>query len=134
MPKDISGDQIEKAQFMSLVIMLSSAAMQQLGKIVNPLTGKAEVNLEAARSTIDVLLMLNAKTKGNLDADEDRLLKQTLSTLQLNYVETAEKAPAQAADTKQDAPGGRGEESKPSGQSSGTDGKPPKEPKYHKSY
>ncbi len=82
----------ENGLFMSLVMMLASSAMQQLGKIVNPLTNKAEVNLEMAQLTIDMLAMIENRTKGNLDSDEEKLLTESLASLRLNYVETA-KAP-----------------------------------------
>jgi hypothetical protein len=86
-----------KALFMELTMMLSSSAMQHLGKIINPLTGKTELNLEAAQATIDMLDMLQAKTQGNLDRDEERLLKSSISSLQMNYVETAASPAAKAA-------------------------------------
>ena len=85
-----------KALFVQLIIMLGSSAMQNLGKVVNPATGKTEVSLEGAQAAIDMLDMLQAKTKGNLDHDEERLLRTTLADLKLNYVETASAAPAAA--------------------------------------
>ena len=89
-----SPSEMHKAMFMELVLMLSASAMQQLGKLMNPMTGKTELNLEAAQATIDMLEMLDAKTKGNLDREEDRLMKNTLTSLRMNYVETAASAPA----------------------------------------
>ncbi len=83
-----------KALFVNLVINLASSVMMNLGKVVNPMTKKTEINLEAAQASIDLLDMLEAKTKGNLDADEARLLKTALSDLKLNYVETAHSSPS----------------------------------------
>jgi hypothetical protein len=77
--------------FMSLVLSLSQAAMQQMGKITNPLTGKIERNLEQAKVTIDMLEMLKEKTIGNLVKEEERLISDTLATLQLNYVDEVKK-------------------------------------------
>jgi len=77
--------------FMSLVLSLSQAAMQQMGKIANPFTGKIERNLEQAKVTIDMLEMLKEKTKGNLVKEEERLISDTLATLQLNYVDETKK-------------------------------------------
>jgi len=77
--------------FMSLVLSLSQAAMQQMGKITNPFTGKIERNLEQAKVTIDMLEMLKEKTKGNLVKEEERLISDTLATLQLNYVDETKK-------------------------------------------
>ena len=93
-----SADDMNKALFSHLVMSLASSAMQHLGKLVNPATNKPEVNIDAAQSTIDVIEMLEAKTKGNLDGDESRFLSQTLTALRMNFVETA-NAPAAAAPT-----------------------------------
>jgi len=81
--------------FMSLVLSLSQAAMQQMGKITNPLTGKIERNLEQAKVTIDMLEMLKEKTIGNLVEEEERLISDILATLQLNYVDELKKGEKQ---------------------------------------
>lgn len=77
--------------FMSIVLSLSQAAMQHMGKITNPLTGKIDRNLEQAKVTVDMLEMLKEKTKGNLVKEEEKLINETLATLQLNYVDEAKK-------------------------------------------
>ena len=77
--------------FSALVIMLHSAAMQQLGKVKHPITDKIERHLPAAQDTIDILDMLKSKTKGNLSVEEDRLLTQVIAELKLNYVDEAGK-------------------------------------------
>lgn len=84
---------MNKALFVNLVMMFSATAMQQLGKLVNPMTGKTEVNLEGAQIYIDLLLMLQAKTRNNLDAEEARMLNEVISSLQVNFVEVAQNAP-----------------------------------------
>ena len=66
---------MNKALFANLVMMLSSSAMQQLGKLVNPLTGKTEVHLEGAQVSIDMLAMIQSKTEGNLDDEEKQMLE-----------------------------------------------------------
>ncbi len=119
--------EMNKALFMQLAMMLSTSAMQQMGKLMNPSTGKAELNLEAAQATIDILAMLEAKTHGNLDRDEERFIKNTLATLQLNFVETAQSTPSkpEAAPAKPATP-----TVEPA-----TDATPgDKEPKFRKSY
>ena len=73
--------------FTQLIIMFHAATMQQLGKVKHPVTEKIEKNLEAAENTIDILAMLQAKTKGNLAADEDALLTQILQELRLAFVQ-----------------------------------------------
>jgi hypothetical protein len=77
--------------FISLILSLSQAGMLQMGKITNPLTGKIERNLEQAKVTIDMLEMLKEKTKGNLVKDEEKLISDTLATLQLNYIDEVKK-------------------------------------------
>jgi len=73
--------------FTQLVIMFHAATMQQLGKVKHPVTDKVEKDLEAAENTIDILDMLQAKTKGNLATDEDLLLTQVLKELKLAFVQ-----------------------------------------------
>lgn len=73
--------------FVSLVMMLASACWQQLGKVPNPVSGKTEMELEHARITIELLTMLRDKTRGNLTVDEDQMLTNTISDLQLNYAD-----------------------------------------------
>ena len=83
--------------FQGLVISLAAATMQHLGKTLSPVTNKIEKNLPAAQSTIDMLDMLEAKTKGNLSETESKLLKSILAELKLNYVETMNEKPAEPA-------------------------------------
>ncbi len=90
-------DDMNRALFAHLAISLAQSALIGLGKVINPASQKTEINLEAAQQAIDMLDMLEAKTKGNLDAEEEKMLKQTLSMLKLNYVETANAQPSAAA-------------------------------------
>jgi hypothetical protein len=83
-----------KALFGALIMSMAQSAMVGLGKLVNPVTGKTGVDLESAQQSIDILDMLEAKTRGNLDDAEARMLRATLADLKLNYVETANAAPA----------------------------------------
>ena len=76
-----------EAIFMQLIMGLQSSAWMLMGKVANPVTGKVEKNLEAAEATIDTLIMLQEKTKGNLTKVEEDYLNNTISQLQLNYVE-----------------------------------------------
>ena len=87
MVEGISEEELYKHQFMGFVALLTNSAMQQLGKLVNPATGKAERNLEGAKATIDMVKMLQIKTKGNLSKEEQQVLDTSLSSLQLNYVD-----------------------------------------------
>ena len=96
-------EEINKALFTQLIMMFATSAMQQMGKLVNPATKKADVDLEAAQSTIDVLDMLEAKTKGNLDKDEAQMLKEAVASLKLTFVETMQQAPTAPAAPEQPA-------------------------------
>ena len=80
------------ALFLQLVLGLQQSGMMALGKLMNPLSRKIETNLEMARDTIDTLAALEARTKGNLEPDEDRVLRQVLTELRMNYLETVKKA------------------------------------------
>jgi hypothetical protein len=74
------------ASLASLLAMLSNQAMVALGLIRNPVTGKAEKELTLARYFIDLIAVLEEKTKGNLDPDEAAALDETLHTLRMAYV------------------------------------------------
>lgn len=92
-----------KDLFSGLVMMLGQSALLHMGKLVNPATGKTETRLEYAQEAIDTLDMLEIRTRGNLDADEARLLKTTLSSLKLTYVDTLQQ-PAAKPDAAPAAP------------------------------
>jgi uncharacterized membrane protein len=91
-----SGFDKDEAIFLSIMYSFHAAAMQHMGKIANPFTGKVERDLDAARGTIDVLLMFKKKTEGNLSDRELRTLNNLITELQLNYVEEAKREPAAA--------------------------------------
>ncbi len=77
--------------FATFVMSLSQSAFYQLGEIPDPLTGKAEMNLPAVHQTIDMLIMLREKTKGNLTPEESKLLEQMIYELQMKYVEKSKQ-------------------------------------------
>lgn len=82
----------DAALFLQLVLGLQQAAMVALGKLMHPMSGKIERNLEAAKNTIDTLAAIEARTRGNLEPDEQRALSQVLTDLRLNYVDEVKKA------------------------------------------
>ena len=63
----------------------------QLGEIANPMTGKVEIDVPVAKQMIDILAMLKDKTRGNLNASEDRLMEDILFDLRMKYVEAVKK-------------------------------------------
>lgn len=81
----------DAALFLQLVLGLQQAAMVALGKLMNPMTGKIERNLEAAKNTIDTLGAIEVRTRGNLEPDEQRVLTQVVTDLRLNYVDEVKK-------------------------------------------
>jgi hypothetical protein len=80
-----SGEMAQR--FIEFVLMQAQNAAFVLGQIPHPQTGKAEVNLDLARLLIDQLAMIQEKTKGNLNKDEAQILANTLSNLQIAFVE-----------------------------------------------
>ncbi|MGH7595524.1 MAG: DUF1844 domain-containing protein [bacterium] len=89
--ENLTPEQKQQALFMQLVLMFHQAAWQQLGKIPNPMTNKVERDLEQARTSIDLLDMLKARTQGNLSEDEARVLEQVLRELKLNFVDELDR-------------------------------------------
>lgn len=77
--------------FLHLVFMFQTAALQQMGKLVNPVTQKIERNLEQAKYSIDVLEVIQEKTKGNLNEGESKFLDNVLFELRMNYLEEQKK-------------------------------------------
>ena len=77
--------------FNIIVLSLSTQAMMQMGE--GPEAGSVPVNLPMARQTIDMLGILETKTKGNLTGEEERLLQQVLVDLRLRYVSKCKASP-----------------------------------------
>jgi len=86
-------------RFIEFVMMHAQNAALFLGQIPNPKTGEPEINLDLARMFIDQLEMIQEKTRGNLTNEETMVLRNTLSNLQMAFVEASGGAgrPAGAA-------------------------------------
>ncbi|HXT11144.1 MAG TPA: DUF1844 domain-containing protein [Candidatus Angelobacter sp.] len=89
----ISREEMMSALFAQLVVQQSNMAMLLMGKVPHPQTGQTVRDMDAARLFIDQLEMLEAKTKGNLTKDEDQLLKQSLMSLHMAFVDAANTPP-----------------------------------------
>ncbi len=76
-----------EASFALLATSLATQAMMALGDLENPITRKRETHLGEAKFHIDMLEMLEKKTKGNLAPEEAKLLEGLLFDLRLRYVE-----------------------------------------------
>ena len=75
--------------FAAFLWILSEQALAALGEIPDPMSGKVTHDLVLAQQMIDIIIMLRDKTRGNLDAHEQAMLKEILSGLQMKYVELA---------------------------------------------
>ncbi|MDY0275837.1 MAG: DUF1844 domain-containing protein [Desulfomicrobium sp.] len=90
-PEDLSCTCAEMPQldFATFVLSMSSSALVELGEVPEPETGQFVENILAAKQTIDILCLLESKTKGNLTSQEARLLKDMLFELRMKYVQKA---------------------------------------------
>ncbi len=78
---------LPEIDFPTFILSLATSAQVHLGVIANPATGKQEVDLPLAKQTIDILGVMQDKTKGNLSEEEERLLEHLLYDLRMMYVE-----------------------------------------------
>ncbi len=78
--------QLPEINFQTFVFSLNASALVQLGVMDDPATGGTEKKLSLAKQTIDILSMLQEKTKGNLTDEEDNPLKNILYDLTIRYV------------------------------------------------
>ena len=82
-------EQLPELDFAMFILSLAHSAWVHIGDAPNPADGQRDVNLSMARQTIDLLALLQEKTRGNLDGDEERVLGQALYDLRMRYVEVA---------------------------------------------
>lgn len=75
--------------FSTFILSLSSSAVYHMGGFQDPYSGKTSMNLDLAKQSIDIIAMLEAKTKGNLEPDEQKLITHVLYDLRMRYVELA---------------------------------------------
>jgi len=92
----ISREEMMSALFAQLVVQQSNMAMLLMGQVPHPQTGQTVRDIEAARLFIDQLEMLEAKTNGNLTKDEEQLLKQSLMSLRMAFVQSVESPAPEA--------------------------------------
>ena len=76
----------DPASFASFMMSIASNAASSLGMMEHPVTGKREVDLELGKHWIDVLGMLEQKTRGNLLPQEEQILEGLLADLRMQYV------------------------------------------------
>ena len=85
-------DALTPASFPVLLSMLATQAMVCLGQIPSPLSGQLEVHLDEAKHFIDLLSLLEDKTRGNLTEQESQMLEALLHELRMSFVMTTNRA------------------------------------------
>jgi hypothetical protein len=83
--------QMPAPTFSTFIASLSSSAMVQLGEIAEPTTGQKQANLPMAKHTIDIIALLQEKTKGNLTHEENKLIQNLLTDLRMRYISAINK-------------------------------------------
>ena len=111
-PSAASGAEVElpgaddPASFASFMMSIASNAASSLGMMEHPVTGKREVDLELGKHWVDVLGMLQQKTRGNLLPQEQQILEGLLADLRMQYVSLTNTAPKARTYTSGDITGG----------------------------
>ncbi len=80
------GTPLPEINFSNFVFSLSTSVLIQLGEIPDPITKESNKDFSAAKQTIDILGMLQEKTKGNLTSDEESLIESILYDLRMRFV------------------------------------------------
>ncbi|MFH0938434.1 MAG: DUF1844 domain-containing protein [Planctomycetota bacterium] len=103
-----AAEQQQSKIFMTFIAGLAQQALMQLGEIESPFTGQREVDLQGARYSIELLSILQIKTKGNLTKEEAAALTEALRDLKMRYIEIANEMQRQmAAQIQKSAKGGK---------------------------
>ena len=76
----------ERTMFNEFLMGIASSAFIYLGLVEHPATGRRQVDMTAAKESIDMLVMLREKTKGNLTRGEEKFFEDLLSDLKMQYV------------------------------------------------
>ncbi len=82
---------LPEINFSSFLLSLSTSALMHLGEVPDPVTQKVDKNLPLAKQSIDMLGMLKEKTRGNLTADEEKLMDHLLTDLRWRYIREAKR-------------------------------------------
>jgi hypothetical protein len=90
-------DARDPASFVNFIMSIASNAASSLGMMEHPVTHEREVDLELAKHWIDVLGMLQKKTRGNLTSQEQQMVEGLLSDLRMQFVSLAESPRANVA-------------------------------------
>lgn len=82
---------ISELNFSTFILSLSTSALVNLGEFPDPISNQNTINLPVAQQTINIIEILQDKTRGNLTAEEDRLIDMVLYDLRMKYIEAAKK-------------------------------------------
>jgi hypothetical protein len=99
-------DADDPASFASFLMSIASNAAASLGMMEHPVTHKREVDLELGKHWIDVLGMLEKKTRGNLVPQEQQILEGLLADLRMQFVSLSNATPKARSFSSQDITGG----------------------------
>jgi hypothetical protein len=91
---------LPQIDFATFVLSLSHSALMHLGEATDPDTNETHFDLALAKQNIDILGLLEEKTKSNLTGDEERLLAQVLFDLRMRYVEKSKQSGGASSRTK----------------------------------
>jgi len=86
----LSRDDMLSVLFANMVMQQTQMTLMFLGRVPHPESGKPVTDLDAARMFIDQMEMLEVKTKGNLTSQEEALLRQSLATVRMAFVEAVD--------------------------------------------
>lgn len=92
MRREEGASELPAVDFATFVLSLNHSALVHLGVAPDPVSGNRGVDLPLARQTIDLMALLQEKTKGNLTGEEERILDNVLYELRLRYVEIAKQS------------------------------------------
>ncbi|MFO0564834.1 MAG: DUF1844 domain-containing protein [Polyangiaceae bacterium] len=82
-------ERLPPMDFVTFVLSLHHSARMHLGDAPDPTSGATSVELGLARQSIDLITLIQEKTRGNLSGEEERILEQALYDLRMRYVEVA---------------------------------------------
>jgi hypothetical protein len=85
-------DEVEPVAFTSFIMSLATQVLVQLGEMPAPEGMEIPIDLDAARQTIDIITMLQRRTKGNVSTEEARFLDEVLHSLRVSFVNAKKKA------------------------------------------
>ena len=104
--EEVEGAQ-DPASFVNFLMSIASNAAAALGMMEHPVTGERGVDLQLGKHWIDVLAMLEQKTRGNLSQQEKRIMEGLLADLRMQFVSLSQSAPAKQRFTGRDILGGK---------------------------